>query len=137
MNTGKLLDDPVKLAIGGAIVLGVVYFLVRQLAKDAGAVAGAVGREAYGLATGSNVLTNGTPYQGAGIVATPAAIVNDLSGGTLQRLGEWIGSWDVFDPNSDYDPNAGLQTGAKTVAQGAAATDALWGRIGQIALRAQ
>ena len=44
-----------------------------------------------GIATGNNALTEGTPYEGAGILGTLGAATNELSGGTLQRFGEWLG----------------------------------------------
>lgn len=56
----------------------------------------------------------GTPYGGysadSGLAGSAAAalgnVTNQASGGTLARFGEWL-SETFFDPNSDYDPNAG------------------------------
>lgn len=129
MNS-KLLDNPIQLAVGLAIVAGVVYFLGRKVITEAAAAAG-------GVVSGNNALTAGTPYAGAGLAGTLGAAANAASGGSLQSIGEALGSWvfDVF--HTEYDPNSGLQTGAKTVTNGARKTDALWGPIGNVKLRAQ
>lgn len=105
----KLASDPVKLALGAAIVIGVVYFLARRTVKDvAGAVgegAEAVASTAAGIATGNNAATRGTPYEGTGIFgtlggATNAAvpILDDIGGWLGRKLYDWFGD--------DYDPNA-------------------------------
>lgn len=72
---------PVQLAIGATLVLLAVYYILRKVLGD---VAGAVG----GVLTGDNALTKGTPYEGAGVVATPAAAANVLLGGVPQKVGE-------------------------------------------------
>jgi hypothetical protein len=124
------MNDPVKFAIAAAVVAGVGYFLVKTVLKQVGAQAG-------GLVSGNNAITDGTRYAGSGIVATPAAIADAASGGTLSALGGWLGS-KVYDwTHDEYDPNSGLQTGAKTVSDGARATDATWGPIGFVKLRVQ
>lgn len=128
MKAGKLLDNPIQLAIGVGIVAGIIYFLGRKVITEAAAVAG-------GVISGNNALTTGTPYAGGGVAGTLGAAVNQASGGSLQSIGEALGSWafDLF--HTEYDPNSGLQTGAKTVSNGADNTDALWGKIGNIQLR--
>jgi hypothetical protein len=126
----KALANPIQLAIGVGIVAGVVYFLGRIVIKQTAEVA-------RGVVSGNNALTSGTPYAGAGVLGTLGAAVNEASGGTLQSIGESLGGF-VFDLfHKEYDPNDGLQTGAKTVSDGAKATDALWGRIGSVSLRSQ
>jgi hypothetical protein len=125
-----VMADPIKFAVAAAVVLGVGYFLVKT-------VLGKVAAEAGGLVSGRNAITDGTPYAGAGAIATPAAIANAASGGTLADLGGWLGRT-VYDwTHEEYDPNTGLQTGAKTTTAGAKATDSVWGRIGGVVLRAQ
>jgi len=95
----KLAENPVQLAIAVAIVAGIVYLLARQAGK-------AVAEVAAGVVTGDNAVTRGTVYEGAGIVATPAAIANAASGGTLEKFGSWIGGT-IYDLTHDeYDPNA-------------------------------
>ena len=78
--SAKVLDNPVQWAIAAAVVAGIAYFAVKKLA-------GAVG----GVVSGNNTITKDTPYAGAGIVATPAAIADSASGGLLSSLGGWIG----------------------------------------------
>ena len=72
----------------GVVALLVVYFVTKQAAKAAGAVASAAG----GVLTGNNALTAGTPYQGAGVAGTLGAAANDVSGGVLQNVGDYIGN---------------------------------------------
>lgn len=95
-----LAADPVKLALGVGVVVLVVYLLGRQLVKDVG---GAVG----GVVSGNNALTQGTPYQGAGIAGTLGAGANAASGGTLQTVGEKIGGWlyDWFNEDANLAGN--------------------------------
>lgn len=89
--------DPVKLALGAGIVLGVVYLLGRQLAKDA---AGAVGAAADAISR----VNEGTPYEGTGIVGTIGNATNQASGGVLAEIGGWIGRtiYDLTHP--EYKP---------------------------------
>jgi hypothetical protein len=89
----------------GLVVVGVAYFLVRQSIKAAGAVANAAG----GVLSGNNALTQGTPYQGAGIAGTLGAGANVVSGGVLESIGDWLGgkAADVHDYFSGAsDPTA-------------------------------
>jgi hypothetical protein len=127
----KALANPVQLALGAAIVLGVVYVLGRKTLTDAGgAVAGAV--------SGNNAATRGTPYEGAGVLGTMGAVVNDASGGLFQQWGEAIGGW-VYDvtrsPGWRSDVTGKFLRDADVLAQGAANTDAIWGRQGSVELR--
>lgn len=91
-------QSPLHLAIGAAVVLGVVYFLGRKVITevvDAGA----------GLVSGNNAITKNQTnasgvktdaYEGRGIVGTAGAAVNSASGGTLASVGESIGGW-IYD----------------------------------------
>lgn len=125
---GKALDNPIQVAIGLGLVLGVVYFLSRKTITDVAAAAG-------GVVSGDNWLTQGTPYQNKGVVGTVASAANSASGGALQSIGEALGGW-LFDvTHQDYDPSSGFQSAAKTVSDGGLATDQLWGRIGNVDLR--
>lgn len=90
MSVSKAIEraaaNPVQLALGGALLLGVVYFLARKTVSD---VAGGV----RGIVSGDNEVTRGTPYESAGIFGTVGAVANEASGGTLQGIGETIGGW--------------------------------------------
>lgn len=102
-------SDPLKLALGAAIVIGVVYFIARKTVQDvAGAVgegAEAVASTAAGIATGNNVVTRGTVYENAGIFGTLGGAANRTIP-ILDDVGGWIGRtlFDLF--GDDYDPNA-------------------------------
>lgn len=48
-----------------------------------------------------------------------------------------LGGWFYELTHEEYDPNSGLQTGPKTVRDGARKTDQLWGPIGGVQLRTQ
>jgi hypothetical protein len=94
--------------LGGLAVGGfVLYKLLTQLVP-------AAGQAAAGLVTGNNPITAGTPYQGAGIVATPAAIANAASGGLLARIGSWLGT----STYAALHPYAGITVGASSIMLG-------------------
>lgn len=120
--------QPIQFALGVALVAGVGYFLVRHVGASAA-------RAAAGVVTGHNALTTGTPYEGKGVVGTLAGAANAASGGSLRSIGEALGGWFYDVTHREYDPSAGLQTPAKTVADGARKTDSLWGPIGSVSLR--
>lgn len=84
----------------GAAVAGVVV-LTLFFKKQVGAVAQGVG----GIVSGNNAATEGTVYEGAGILGTLGSVFNSASGGALEGVGDWIGEsiFDVF--NKPYDPN--------------------------------
>lgn len=124
----NLTKDPIKLAIGVGLIVAVLYFVGRVAVKDAAGVVG-------GIASGNNALTNGTPYQGTGVVGTIAAAANSASGGALQSIGEAIGGWVYDATHKAYDPSTGLQGAQKTVSDGARSTDQLWGPLGGVDLR--
>lgn len=97
-NTDKLIENALPLAVGAALLLGVVYFLIRKTVGD-------VAKGAAGVLTGDNAITKNatnasgervTAYEGAGIFGTLGAATNAVSGGTLASLGEKISSW--FEP---------------------------------------
>lgn len=122
--------QPIQFALGVAIVGVVAYFIVKR-------AAGAAAESAVGLLTGDNALTEGTPYQRAGVFGTLGAAANAASGGHLQSIGEALGGW-VYDlTHAEYDPSSGLKSATKTVSDGARATDALWGRVGGVELRSR
>lgn len=121
--------QPLQFALGVAIVGVVAYFIVKR-------ATGAAVETAVGVVTGDNALTKGTPYQGAGVLGTLGAAANAASGGHLQSIGESLGGW-IYDlTHAEYDPSTGLQSAPKTVSDGARATDALWGPVGSVSLRA-
>jgi len=64
----------------GLVAIAVVYYVGKHLLSAAG-----------GVITGDNALTQGTPYQGAGVPGTLGAVANDVSGGTLSTFGSWLG----------------------------------------------
>lgn len=89
----KALDNPLQLALGVVLIIGVVYFLARKTVKDVAEVAG-------GIISGNNAITRNqtnasgekvTAYEGAGVLGTLGATVNTASGGTLASLGQKIG----------------------------------------------
>lgn len=80
---------------GWALAIGVgglvVYLLWNKVAAAGKAVAN---------------VNKGTPYAGAGVVGTVGNLTNQVSGGTLASLGDWIGG-SLYDlTHSAYDPNA-------------------------------
>lgn len=121
-------SQPIQFALGVALVAGVGYFIVRRAGAEAA-------RAAAGVVTGNNALTEGTPYEGKGVIGTLAGAANAASGGSLRSIGEALGGWIYDVTHREYDPSTGLQGAAKTVSKGAAATDLLWGRIGAVELR--
>lgn len=78
-------------ALGVVAVIGVVV-LYKFLKGELTAAATFAGS----LVTGNNALTQGTPYQGAGVAGTLGAATNVASGGALQSVGEWLGG-SIFD----------------------------------------
>ncbi len=86
--------DPIKLAIGAVIVLGVVYFLGRKTVTDT---------RDYVANTVANI-NEGTSYEGAGVVGTLGHGVNVLTGNWLDNVGGWLGG-KVYDwTHKDYKP---------------------------------
>jgi len=120
--------NPLQLALGVGLLIGLVYYLGRKTIGDAASGVG-------GILTGSNAITKGTVYENKGIVGTIASAANKTTGGALESIGEGIGGWFYDLTHTDYDPNTGLQTKADTVREGANNTDSLWGKIGSVLLR--
>jgi len=88
-------QNPLMLAAGVALVIGVVYFLGGKTLKAAAQIAG-------GIVSGNNALTEGTVYQGAGILGTLGSAANEASGGFFETTGSKIGGWvyDVLHPGA-------------------------------------
>lgn len=76
-------QNPLMLAAGIALLVGVVYYLARKTVKDVADAAG-------GILSGDNALTEGTPYQGAGVLGTLGAAANSVLP-FLDDVGSWIG----------------------------------------------
>jgi hypothetical protein len=95
---------------GWALAIGagglVVYLLWNKVA--------AAGKAALNV-------NKGTPYAGAGVVGTLGNVTNQVSGGVLSSLGDWIGGKAYDWTHSAYDPNAStpdrstLNTGASVI----------------------
>ncbi len=90
-------QNPLYVAGAVALTIAAVYWFSRQAIKDAAAGVAVVGNAAAetiaGVATGSNAITEATPYEGAGIFGTYGAAVNATLGGVPQKLGEAASSW--------------------------------------------
>jgi hypothetical protein len=93
--TGYLAaQNPIALAAGVALVIGVVYLLSRQAIKETAAVAA-------GVVSGNNAITQNqtdfdgnkvSAYEGRGVLGTLGAATNSASGGTLASVGGYLGS---------------------------------------------
>lgn len=92
-------------AVLGIIGLVVVYVVGKGIAKGVSSAASAAADTAGGVLSGNNALTQGTPYQGAGVAGTLGAAANTVSGGVLEQLGNWIGGL-LPGSGNDYNPNA-------------------------------
>ena len=82
-----VLTDKQFMYAGAAAVVGVLLLYAAgrkavQAAVDTG----------KGIVTGDNAITKGTQYEGAGILGTLGATANELSGGTLEKLGGSLGT---------------------------------------------
>ena len=86
-------QNPLLLAGGAVLVIGVLYWLGRKTIED---VAGAAG----GAISGNNAITQNQvdidgnkvdAYEGAGIFGTVGAAANSASGGVLASVGGAIG----------------------------------------------
>lgn len=96
------------LVIAGAVAALVVYYIIKN---SAGAVASA----ASGVLSGNNALTQGTDYQGAGVLGTLGAATDKVGGGIFSSIGESIGGglYSLF--GTDYNPNAPASSTNSTV----------------------
>lgn len=113
-------DKPIEYAILATAVAIAVYVIIKSATTAVGAaansvaagVSGVVGAGA-GIATGNNVVTAGTPYEGTGIFGTLGASVNDILGGAPATFGSWIGgklAGDAYDPNTDSGISSSIQS---------------------------
>jgi len=94
----------------GLVALVIVYYVGKKVLGAAGQAAGAAASAAGGVLSGNNSLTQGTPYQGAGVAGTLGAATNTVSGGALADFGNWI-SGQIADVTMPYDPNSTQPTG--------------------------
>jgi hypothetical protein len=76
-------QNPLLLAGGAALLLYVVYGLLRKTVTDTAKAAG-------GIITGNNAATAGTDYQDKGVAGTLGAVANRATGGALASAGSWI-----------------------------------------------
>lgn len=108
----KALDNPLQLALGVVLILGVVYYLGKKTIKDTADVAASI-------VSGDNAVTRNQTnasgektdaYVGKGVVGTLGAGANSASGGWFASVGESLGGWafDLFGPS--YNPNAPVYT---------------------------
>lgn len=90
----KMGNDATLLALGIVAVV-VVYYIGKQVLTGAANVAG-------GVVSGNNALTQGTDYQGTGVLGTLGAATNSASGGFFDWLGNKIGggAYDLFNGSS-------------------------------------
>jgi hypothetical protein len=108
------LSEKQFLYLGLAAVAGVI--VVGYLGKKA---VGAAADVVTGTLTGNNAVTKDTPYEGAGVLGTLGAVTNAASGGTLQQIGESIGSklFDWFGPKVDLNQGGQVIEGEYKVKQ--------------------
>lgn len=94
----KLASNPLQVAVGVALIIGLAYLLVRKTVDDVAAAAG-------GVLSGDNALTEGTAYEGKGVLGTLGAAVNSATGGAGEWAGEAIGEtlYQFFNPSSAGD----------------------------------
>ena len=120
MSKINFQDKPIEYAVLALAAAIGVYVVIKSLTTAAGAaansvaagVSGVVGAGA-GIATGNNVVTAGTPYEGAGIFGTLGASVNDILGGVPAGIGTWVGgklAGDSYDPNTDSGISSSIQS---------------------------
>lgn len=108
----KALDNPIQLALGIVLILGVVYYLGKKTIKDTADTVASI-------ATGDNAVTRNQTnasgektdaYVGKGVIGTLGAGANSVSGGLLASVGETLGGWafDLF--GTSYNPTAPIYT---------------------------
>jgi hypothetical protein len=83
-------QNPLMLAGGVVLIIGVLYYLTSKTIKD-------VASGAAGVLSGNNAITQNqtnasgqkvTAYEDAGVLGTLGAAFNSLSGGTLSTIGQ-------------------------------------------------
>jgi hypothetical protein len=95
MNVTGVLNTKAGMIGAGVLVVGaLIYFFGKRAAAVVTDAVDAIGK-----------VNEGTPYEGAGVVGTLGNLTNQISGGSLQSFGEWIGgkAYELF--NKPYDPN--------------------------------
>lgn len=92
----------------GLVALIVVYYIGKKIVTAGAQAAGAAASATGGALSGNNSLTQGTPYEGAGILGTLGAATNTILGGAPEKIGNWIGG---ALPGNNYDPNAPTPSG--------------------------
>lgn len=76
-------QNPLLLAGAAAILIYVVYGLIRKTVKDTADAAG-------GLVSGNTPWTTGTPYENTGILGTLGGGIDKVTGGVASAAGGWI-----------------------------------------------
>lgn len=123
----KALDNPVQLALGACLVIGVVYWIGRKTLTDAASATA-------GLVTGNNAITAGTAYEGKGIAGTVGGAVDKAGGGLFSTIGGWLGG-KIYEVSHPEWNGGGLVQDQQRLREGAAYTNNLWGPIGGVELR--
>ena len=122
-------SEPIELAILLGVGALAIWFVLRSVRSAAGAavdtataaVNGVVGA-GVGIATGNNVVTAGTPYEGTGIFGTLGAATNDVLGGAPQSFGEYLGGKFADWFQSTDDASSSSNQGASNNPYGATST---------------
>lgn len=98
MNVLPKIDKNLVIGVGGLALVGVALYLFFKREAQKGAQAGIdlVG----GVLSGNNALTEGTVYEDRGLAGTLGAAANEISGGTLESIGSWLGG-KIFDLTND------------------------------------
>lgn len=132
---------PVSVYIGLA-ALGALYVIGRRKGASGGigdAIGTGIGAVVGNIATGAvKGASTGAGKAVGAVLQAPAAIVDgvgaQLSGNDDFSLGSWF--YDLT--HKDYDPNQPVKfyQSQQTLRTGAAETNALWGPIGDVKLRA-
>lgn len=123
----KALSNPLQLALGAGVLIGLVYYLGRKTVTDAGAAVA-------GIVTGDNFITQNqhdwsgekvTAYQDKGVLGTVGAAANSASGGAFASWGSSLGGWIYDATHDDYNPNAPVQRAAEVRSKAGALLDFL------------
>ncbi len=130
VQVGKFLTaEPIEIAILLGVGAVVLWFVIKQVksvgsaaVNTAEAAANSVVGAGVGIATGNNVVTAGTPYEGTGIFGTLGAVTNDVLGGAPQSFGEYLGGKFADWFQSSDDASSSSNQGASNNPFGATAT---------------
>lgn len=105
-------EAEIVVAVGAVGLVAFFAYEIVQLLRTTTKAAEEVGKQAVGLVTGDNFITQNqhtldgeeeTAYQGKGVLGTLGAATNSVSGGGFASIGESVGGW-IFDLTH---PNAG------------------------------